>query len=295
VEEHSENNSSRVAPKKLRNKRNLLGILLSVVIILGFVVGVYFIVNNPGQPNTLKNKKVYNEALASYNALPGVVNLSQPDKDKLKNAVQVKYLAAYATGIAPSESEKEIYRGLFGNNIVESQIAKFVNDSIDQKLALAKTTGYYEGYLYYFWYDIVLGGGIEQKNKDYSLSKAREYRDKLINNKVKPEEAIKQIYADKKLKLPDEVNGSGAFAGLIIKPGDTDRDGRYESINKVLYTQSNKGFTDIGNLVADTDYPKTGNKKEVGFFFIEITRVFKGQNDLNNFEQQLQIAKGLVK
>lgn len=295
MEEHSNSNSSRVAPKKLRNRRNLLGIVLSVFIIAGFVAGVYFILQSPGKQNTLKNKKVYDAAIASYNALPGVVNLSQADKDKLKNEVQAKYLAAYASGIPPSDDDIKTYKALFGNNIVEPQIAKFVNDSIDQKLELAKTTGYYEGFLYYFWYDIVFGGGIEQKNKDYSLSKAQDYREKLISNKIKPEEAIKQIYSDNKLRLPDEVNGSGAFAGLIIRPGETDRDGRFESINKVLSAQSRTGFTEISNLIADTSYPKTGNRKEVGYFFIEITKVFKGQNDLNNFEQQLQIAKGIIK
>ena len=120
---------------------------------------------------------------------------------------------------------------------------------------------------------------------------AKEYKDKLVAGKIKPEEAINQIYADKKLKLPDEVNGSGAFAGLVIRPGETDQDGRYESINKVLEAQSSTGFTEISNLVADTDYPKTGNKKEVGYFFIQITKVFKGQADVSYYEKQLEIEE----
>ncbi|MSR89607.1 hypothetical protein EXS53_01610 [Patescibacteria group bacterium] len=282
--------------KKPKKGIKLFAIAIAVAVLsLAGYLGIKAYLDGNFAGNSLKNKKVFNQALASYNAFPGISNLSPTDQALLKSQVQAKYLAAFVVGLQPSDSTTATVRSLFGDNMVVADIARIIDSDIDQKLALAKTTGYYEGNLYYFWYDIVFNGGIEQKNKDYSLDQAKQYRDKLMGKKITPEEAFKQIRADKRLKLPDEVNGSGSFAGPINRPGQTDRDGRYESINAVLEAQTKIGFTDISNLVADTDYPKLGNKKEVGYFLIQITKVFKGQNDLATYDKQLELARSLVK
>jgi len=286
--------ASKAKKPKKGIKLFAIAILVAVLSVVGYL-GFRAFTDGSFAGNSLKNKKVFDKAVASYNALPGVANLSPTDQALLKSQVQAKYLAAYVVGLQPSDKTTATFRALFGNNLVVADIARFVDSDIDQKLALAKDAGYYEGNLYYFWYDIVFNGGIEQKNKDYSLDQSKQYRDNLMGKKITPEEALKQIRADKRLKLPDEVNGSGSFAGTIIRPGQTDRDGRYESINAVLEAQTKIGFTDISNLVADTDYPKLGNKKDVGYFFIQITKVFKGQNDLDTYNKQLELARSLIK
>jgi len=51
------NNTSRVAPKKLRNRSNILGVVLSLLIIVGLIVGAYFIIN-ARKSNKVANKGV---------------------------------------------------------------------------------------------------------------------------------------------------------------------------------------------------------------------------------------------
>jgi len=274
--------------------------------------------------NSLKNKKVFDKAVASYNAFPGISKLSEPDRAELKKTLEPQYLAGYVTGYGPNDAETKgaIYN--IGDSAAASTIKSYIENIISGKTQLAKTTGYYEGYLLYFWFgNTVVNKTPAEQIKDwgnpevlaadrqYADTKAKDYHKRLLAGSIKPQQVADELIRDPRLKLHDQTNGSGYFTTQLplgsgnanandfareitklFKPNDT---GRAASINKVLESISQPGVSEIGLITSDEGLPPSGVKKDVGFVVAVIEVVLKGQKSIDFYQTQLEIAKGLLK
>lgn len=254
---------------------------------------------------TLADPKSYQEAKDALRALPGFSSLSDVEKDKMIAEFGPEFYAAYASGIAPNSIELKNMAVSMGSNPTRQLVTNFTKDIISSKLELVKTTGYYEGYVFYFWF----GKTIVNKSQDqfipdwgnakvlaedteYAKTLANSSRDSLKKSAITPAELVTQLLADTRLKLPDEENISSFFASdLRSFPGYDD--GRGESLTSLLQKQTGPGISEIGIIVADAGQPASGQKKEVGFFFVKLDKALRGQGAIDYYQAQLKIAKGL--
>ena len=296
-----------------------LAILVAVLSVVGYL-GFRAFTDGSYAGNSLKNKKVFDNAVASYNAFPGISKLSEADRAELKKTLEPQYLAGYVTGYGPNDAETKgaIYN--IGDSAAASTIKSYIENIISGKTQLAKTTGYYEGYLLYFWFgNTVVNKSPAEQIKDwgnpevlaadrqYADTKAKDYHKRLLAGSIKPQQVADELMRDSRLKLNDQTNGSGYFTtqlplgngtdfakeiAKLFKPNDT---GRAASINKVLESISQPGVSEIGLITSDEGQPPSGVKKDVGFVVAVIEVILKGQKSIDFYQTQLEIAKGLLK
>jgi len=314
-------------PKKPKKGLKLAAIVLAIALVLA--VGGYFgfkasMDNSGDEANSLKNKKVFDKAVASYNAFPGISKLSEADRAELKKTLEPQYLAGYVTGYGPNEAETKNAIYTIGDSAAATTIKSYIENIISGKTQLAKTTGYYEGYLLYFWFgNTVVNKTPAEEIKDwgnpevlaadrqYADTKAKDYHKRLLAGTIKPQQVADELMRDPRLVLHDQTNGSGYFTtqlplgsgnannsdfakelAKLTKPNDT---GRADSINKLLESVSEPGVSEIGLITSDEGQPSSGVKKDVGFVVAVIDVLLKGQKSIDNYQAQLEIAKGLLK
>jgi hypothetical protein len=255
---------------------------------------------------TLADPKSLQEAKDALRALPGFSSLSDVEKEKMTVEFGPEFYAAYASGLAPNSIELKNMAASLGNNPTRQLITNFTKDIISSKLELVKTTGYYEGYVFYFWFGKTIvnkaqgefipdwgNAKVLAEDREYAKTLANSSRDSLKKNAITPAELVTQLLADTRLRLPDEENTSSFFASDLRNfPGYDD--GRAESLASLLQKQTGPGISEIGIIVADAGQPASGQKKEVGFFFVKLDKALRGQGAIDYYQAQLKIAKGLA-
>lgn len=282
-------------------------LLISAILVFLYLVfyeGIFY-------GNSLKNRSVLRRAEKTFSEFPGIKNLNKEDREKIKKDGEPQFLAGYVTGYGPNKNETEAARYLLGDDAAWQSIAAYIKQITEGKTEAAKSKGYYEGYIFYFWYGRTIIGRVEgedipgygdpkalEEDRNYAKSRADEIVANIKNNKITPQKALETLESDKRLKLSDEVNGSIQFntpyGAQAFTNGGQEDDGRTESVDKVLYSINEPGLSDVGVIVADPGIPKTG-KKEVAYFAIYIDKVLKGQKSVDFYNSQLGIAKGILR
>ena len=295
--------------KGSRKQKTIYGSAI-IVVSLALVIGVFFWRQNQNsmlngvQKKSVTDQETIQQADQSFAQLPGVENLTDQQKQQLNNSLGPSYKAAYVTGLAPTDEEMKLANFAFGNSASPEQIQKYTQSIIDRKLELVKTTGYYEAYAYYLWFGNTIVNKLPEEqipgwgdaavlasDKEYASQKAAEYRDQLTKGSISSSDLVGALNSDMRLKLYDETNGSTFFTNATSGIALED-DGRYESVQSVLYRQNTPGITGIEKIVADPGFPASGTKREVGLFFLQVTKVLKGQAVVDYYEEQLNLAKG---
>lgn len=298
----------RLKSKKPRKK--LLISIFTLVIISALTTVTYYYVVYQGifYKNSLQNRKTYFQAMKSFNDFPGVSELSSEDKQKLMQSTGADYLAGYATGFGPNSNEIEGAKYLLGSNPSQDSISGYIKSIISSKKETALAEGYYQGYILYFWYgntivNIAEGETIEnygnskalEEDKNFAKEQADKTYDEIKSGKVTAKAAAEKLSNDKRLKLNDETNGSIFFETNIADLQNTDDDGRFESVQKVIKTQGKPGLSEINVIVADPGFPKSGKKREVGYFLVYIDVVLRGQSSIDYYNKQYDIARSKIK
>ena len=304
----------KMPKKKLFNfsKKQFLIFAASLLLISGISVFLYLVFyEGIFYGNSLKNRSVLRRAEKTFSEFPGVKNLSKEDRKKIRADGEPQFLAGFVTGYGPNQSETEGAKYLLGEDAAWQSIASYIKQITEGKAEAAKGKGYYEGYIYYFWYGNTVIGKVEgqvipnygdpkalEDDKNYAKNKANEIVNDLKNNKITTQKAVEILDNDKRLKLSDEGNGSIQFntpyGTQAFTSGGIEDDGRKESVDRVLYSINEPGISEIGTVIADPGIPKSG-KKEVAYFVIYIDKVLKGQKSVDFYNSQLNIAKGVVK
>jgi hypothetical protein len=262
--------------------------------------------------NSLKNRSVLRKAEKSFNEFPGVKNLSKEDRAKIRKDGEPNFLAGYVTGYGPNANETDGAKFLLGEDAAWQSISTYIKNITDGKAKAAKGDGYYEGSILYFWYgrtivnrapgeDIPNYGDPQalESDKKYAKQQADDVVKKIQDKSITPLQAVNQLNADTRLSLSDEANGSIQFntpyGDQAYTNGGIEDDGRKESVDKLLFSQNQPGISALGTISADPGVPKSGTKRDVGYFVIYLDKVLKGQKSINFYEDQLRIAKGIMK
>ena len=311
---------------KMRPLKKFLIVILSIVAVIFIILFTVFMVfRSIGIKNakvtaekykmqvaevvpikTLADPTSYKEAQEALRALPGFSTLSESEKEKMIVEFGPEFYAAYASGLAPNSIELKNMAVTMGSNPSRQLVTSFTKDIISSKLELVRTTGYYEGYIFYFWFGKTIvnkpqrqfipdygNAKVLAEDREYAKTLANSSRDSLKKSTITPAELVTQLVADRRLRLPDEENLSSFFASDLRNfPGSDD--GRGESVASLLQKQTGPGISEIGIIVADVGRPVSGQKKEVGFFFVKLDKALRGQGAIDYYQAQLKIAKGLV-
>lgn len=295
-----------------KNRKTLAIVAIVLAVALVSVVAVYFgfraFRDSSESGNSLKNKKVFDQALASYNDFPGISKLPEADRAELNKAIEPEYLAGYVTGFGPNDNDIKAAKYLLGENPGQKSIASYISSIIDSKKKLALGSGYHQGYIFYFWFgNTIVNKAIGENiinygdpkaledDRNYARQRAEEAIDQLKKGTIIPQKLQDNLNTDLRLKLNDETNGSIFFTSNYLENNTAQDDGRAESVNSFIKNLSRTGVSDIGIINADPGIPKSGKKREVGYFAVYLDVVLKGTESIDEFNRQLVIARGKLR
>lgn len=281
----------------------LVGLLLFLIGAVVLVQKSYF---DQAQEKDQQKKSAQEESLETLKSWRSYKALSDSDETAFLKEVGPSYIAADLSGFGLSESERDEVSKYLGPSANKTQLASAVTSRINKKLELAKTTGYFEGYLFYFWFGSSIvnklpqeqipgwnDSAVLQSDKEYAAAKANEYRSQIKDGSLPAKDLLVMLQSDKRLKLYDEANGSTYFSTALLRPSLED-DGRYESVSNALNQQFAVGVTEVGTIVADPGLPVSGKKREVGYFFLKLEKVLRGQEAINKYQDQLKQTERLA-
>lgn len=312
--------ATNTMPTKPR-KRWWLLILVIIILITLLGLGSYFYFSRQNSnANTLANKKVFEAAQQSFNEFPGVGQLTSEERKKLEVEIEPQYLAGYVTSFGPNKNEIQSAVGSIGESPGPSTIKSYIQNIIDKKLELARSTGYYQGYLFYFWFGNTISNKTAAENienwgnsnvlasdRKYAEERANYYRQKLESGATQPDKVVDEVNQDKRLRLHDQTNNSGYFSTPlplmnggsmpveIAKLFGEVNVGQKDSVNQLLSSIKGKGVSKVGLIIADPGLPSSGQKKEVGFIMAYIDTYLRGQASISQYEDQLKVARSLLK
>jgi len=294
--------------------------LAVILLVAGLVAGGVFLyitrMSSTTKSTTLSNSTAYSEAVKSYESFPGVSSLSPEDRAKLDAEIKPQYLAGYITGFGPNANEISTAPSSIGTTAAPATISTYIQNIINNKIALAKTTGYYQGYLYYFWFDDSPKPNTDQAlatgqppiaDRQYSEQISKEYQKKLADGSIKPQKAAEDLAQDLRLKLFDQANNSGYFVTALTASNGTNlteeisklfgetNPGQGESLKRLLATASDPGLTEIGVINAVPGGPASEVKRDIGFVMAYLEVVLKGQDSIDKYQSELNIAKDKLK
>ncbi len=297
-------------PKQRKSHKILVisSVFVLVIAILGGVLYYFLYYQGLIYGNSLKNKRVYQNALNSFNNFPGVSSLSPEEKNKLIQTTQPDYLAGYVVGIGPNNNDIEAAKFLLGQNPTQNSIASYIKSVTDAKKQLVLGEGYYQGYIFYFWFGNTIVNKVEGENipnygdpkaleddKNYAKQKADEAISKLKNSSITTQKLLENLNNDTRLKLNDETNGSIAFTADYLDNQPQEDDGRIESVNNFIKNINKPGVSEIGVINADPGIPKSGKKREVGYFVVYLDEFLKGREPVDQFNKEVIIARSKIK
>ncbi len=289
----------------------LLKFVLIPVLLIGVIsAGYLYFTRKPTTINgqekpTLSDENTKQKAVDAFNSSAPVASLTEDDRAKVRADIGPKYMAAYVAGFAPTQEDLNQFTQFIGVSPTREQVVQAYNAIIDKKLELIKTTGYYEGYVFYFWYGRTIVNKLPEENiagwgdanalaedKAYAESKANEYRTKLQKGEITEDAIVNALEADNRLQLYDEANGSALYKTSLSSGIPINDDGRGSSLDAFLQAQNQLGITSIGTIQADPGYPASGKQRQVGYVFVKLTTLLRGQAVADYYTLQLALAKG---
>lgn len=296
-----------------RRKKIIAGVLILFIV---FIAGASLIgLNRYRQDQQVRQsnekKKEILDKLAKFDV---VKNLTNDQKDELYRKVGAKYLAAEKIGIQPSPDSTNdqgtisFLNGLNGNNA--DAVSKAFDTMISQKLELVKTTGYYEGYQYKYWYANTAlvwpstfpipnkgDAAALEADKKYALDTATADKKRLEASSVKPQDLLKELSANRRLSIWEDPNGSGPISSVktvaAVSPINT-----YPGASAVpdaIKAMTSVGYSDIGKLTYVSVYDPKKTPVEAGYFFIQMTKYVKGQAAVDMYNQALAETQRQIK
>ncbi len=290
----------------VRNNRQTLKIVAIVIATLGVLIAGIIFFNRSRQINgvtrTVVNSETRKQAEESFNALESVKSLPTDRQKEYFNTVKDVYTAAYVSGMAPTDQELRLAAmgGIGTKDTFQRNIEKIIN----RKLTLAANGGFYSGEVYYFWFGRTIANklpeetiesygdpAVLQADKEYALTKANDYREKLIKASSTSQDLIAALEADPRLQLYDEANGSAVISNFNQQSAEPNDDGRAASVKAVVDAMQTPGISAVSMITADPGEPKSGVKKEVGYVVVKLSQLIRGQAAVDFYNQQLTRAR----
>lgn len=234
-----------------------------------------------------------------------VKKLDDGQKEDFYKKAGAQYLAAEEVGIiSNSEQDQKLLGFLLSSTPSADAAAEAVKRIIEARLAVVKTTGYYEGYIFNYWYgntavdwpaayNVPRQGDPQalEEDKQYAMSQAKEDMDRLKTNKATPDAIIAEINSDFRLWMREDPNGSAQIASSISTPGNVGQSGKSAEINSIvsetIAKMSGPGYSDITTRKYISVYDVAQTPFDAGYFFVKLDKLVRGDAVVREYEQAL--------
>lgn len=300
--------------KKDQQARGRRKVILALVIIGTFIFlgGATIIGWNTAKKaeQAKKAQQTKNAVISDLSKFNFVKNLTDDQKSDASKQAGAQYLAAQKIGIAPSSDDKGDQAAMgfmaatHGGGVVGAKYA--IDTIINRKLEQITKDGYYEGYVYRYWYantaikwpssfKVENRGSAEalEADRKYAFDTATADIKRLQDKQVTPDELIKSIAADNRLNIIEDPNGSGPFTSLNEQwPGVKVTNRGAIAINNTIRGMKAVGFSEIGKLTYISTYDKSSAEIDAGYFFVQMTKYIRGQAAVDAYSAALKDYQG---
>ena len=249
--------------------------------------------------------------LAQLDAAKG---LSDEEKKALYDKAGMEYAAAVAVGIAPdfntvNDQNQLTYLAQLSRGGSDG-VSKALKTIIDQRLQQVQGDGYYEGYVYKYWYGntVVTWPANYQVNnrgdatalatdKQYALDALHADKQRLERQQIAPTALVTEVSSNERLHMYEDPNGSYAFVSQPTgaQPGipDSAQTQGSKNIQTTIAGMKRVGMSDSGGLTYTSIYDTKHNEIEAGYYFVQITKYLQGQAIVDQYTAILkQLQKG---
>ncbi len=242
-------------------------------------------------------------------------SLSDEEKKALYDKAGAEYAAATAVGIAPdlnsvNDQNQVTYLTKLSQGGSDG-VGKALKTIIDQRLQQVQGDGYYEGYVYKYWYGntaVVWPANYQVSNrgdaaalaadKKYALDTLNADKQRLERQQVSPTALVTEVSKNERLHMYEDPNGSYAFVSQdsSYKPGipaSAQSQGN-KNIQATISNMKRAGMSDPGTLTYTSIYDPAHSEIETGYYFVSITKYLQGQaivDQYNAILKQLQEGK----
>ena len=304
-------------PKKPKKGLKLAAI---AALILGLVALSLFLLSKTnfgsdiaskiGINNKAKEQNEQAKIRKQFDELDIVKALSPQQQNEAYQLVGAQYYAAYRVGIAPLPGSKADQASLNFTNTsnapdsVSNSIAQF----IDSRLELVKTTGFYRGYIFYYWYGNTLANfpdaydipGRDSKeayeaDKKSALERATSDRQAIIDGNLSPAALVDELSRGGRWSMAEDPNNSTVFTSM---PADM-RQGVLTANNKsvldTIAATSSNGVSDIKSLQYLSIYNPPNSAYDAGYYFVKIDALAKGSPTIQEYNNYLDEYRSGVK
>jgi hypothetical protein len=294
--------SAKEERSKSRRKLLFWGLLAGLII---FLVGAGVIAYDQYQAR--QKQATIDDARHKINqtldSLDVVDKLSEDQKKAVLNKVGAKLLAAQTVGIAPNpqvSADKGLLKFITGPNPTAESISRAIEQVINAKLKLIKDKGYYEGYVFYYWYgnplvvwpsnyDIPGRGSQEayEVGKKKAFDMANSDRQALQSGQVQPSTVVEKLDQSREFSMYEDPNGSSPITPSLLVPVSGGNNSLMV-VQDTIYRLGKVGYSDIKtvNYVSIHDASKT--PVEAGYYFVRLDKFLKGDAVINDYESALK-------
>ncbi len=240
------------------------------------------------------------QIIEKLDALSLTKDMNDEQKRDLASRVGAKYLAAQAVGVAPSVdvlADKNTLNFVAGANATPEKAEKAISQLIDGKLKLVQENGYFEAYVFYYWYGnsliawpssyVIPNRGNRQAyeaDRTKALEQAQKDMADLKAHAVQPAQVVARLQSDRMLSPYEDPNGSSlitpSLAASVILDDTT------STILKVIYDFGKVGYSEIKtrNYISVHDSSKT--PVEAAHYFVLVDKFIKGEAVLREYEKK---------
>lgn len=287
-----------------KSKRRIIsgGLMLGLVV---FVVGALVLAGQQYQKDlqVKQAEETLNDARENLAQLEIVKKLDDGQKEEFYKKAGAQYLAAQEIGIiSGSEQDQQLLNFLVSASPGADGTAEAINRLIEARLAVVKTTGYYEGYLFNYWYgntavdwpanyNVPRQGNAQalEEDKQYAIAQAKEDMNRLKTGKATPDVIIAEINSDFRLWMREDPNGSSKIASSVVAANMP----RQASVNtsdivsETINSMNEVGYSDIAIRKYVSVYDKNKTPFEAGYFFIKLDKLVRGEAALEKYQAEL--------
>lgn len=309
--------------KKDKQAKGRRKVILSVALIalIAFVGGsiVLGLKTSQQKQQAKQEEQQKQEILAKLAKLDIAKNLNDQQKDQLYKKIGAEFAAADSVGVAPTgTAEDQQYLSYLKNGTSDAgdAAAQAVQALIDARLALVKAQGYYEGYIYYYWYantavawpasyKIANRGNPQTlaEDKKYAFDKANQDIARLKNGEITPEQLVDEVANNQRLRMLEDPNGSAKISSSVFSNGSTLKSASPSiasaSVNTPVADQIAKmagpGFSDITSRQYISVYDASKTPVDAGYFFIKLDKLVRGDEAVKAYESALARAQEQIK
>lgn len=289
--------SRRPSPQRLVVIALLVVAVLSVAAVIWYWPGL----NGGSGTAAVKDTK------QNLGKLDVVKDLSDADKDSLYEKVGPEYYAAQQAGFAPdfaNSDDQEMIKYLALGKKDSASVSTAIEGFIAKRLEQVEQDGYKEGYLYSFWFGNtaiqlpanfdVPGRGDAQalaSDKAYAADKAAQAKQRLQAGSIAPDQLIKEISNDPKLRMYEDPNGSTRLSPPLNSTAAST--GTYKVVADTLASMQSAGFSELKTRNYVSVYDASRTPVEAGYFFIQLTKVVKGDAAVAAYQDNLKKMEAL--